>query len=700
MLTLLAVVCIITTAATAHEARAQNSGPTLTLIGVDDSAFPRLTLRLSAVNAAGQPITGLTASSIEILEDNQPAEVISVRDVSDTTQGIAVVLAIDVSESMMGEPLEAARQSAIAFVESLGPNDEVAVLAFATAVQQIQPFTTDKAAATAAIEKLQAGGVTALYDAANQAVLTASAASLPRRAVILLGDGAEYGGASLSSPEDAYEAARASGVTIHTIALGFNADTAYLQKLSGLTGGAALAAPTPDELDTQWQSIAGLMRQLIEVIVKSSVPGDGQTHTLTVRVKVGSSQAEATGTFRSAPVTPTITVSGLAPGEVIDSVTPITADVDAQGTAAAVTFRVDGAVIARDDSPPWMIELDPLTLRSGARELTVEAADDSGTTGSTAISFEVAPLPPSVSLNLQEGQLIESPLSLAPEIKSQNGVKEVVVAVDGKTAAALSEAPYRFALDPANYSGGTHVLAVTVTDASGLSSTAEVGFSVPRAAVPVWIIGLAAVILLAVAMVAFVFARRTPTAAPRPTGARLEVLSGPDRGKVFAVTNERQAIGRMTSAPIHLADPTGALHLSREHARVWQSEGAAFIEDAGSRHGTFANDEQVTAPVRLADGARLKLGEVELVFHGAPVAAEDLRATQFDPAALAQFEVDAPLPETDQEEGRARRTKLKETLPEPPPDESEGGDEARHTKAKPEEESDDDETRRTLKKPE
>ncbi|MEK7278350.1 MAG: Ig-like domain-containing protein, partial [Chloroflexota bacterium] len=467
-----------------------------------------------------------------------------------------------------------------------------------------------------------AGGVTALYDAANQAVLTASAASLPRRAVILLGDGAEYGGASLSSPDDAYEAARAGGVTIHTIALGFNADTAYFQQLSGLTGGAALAAPAPAALAAQWQSIAALMRQLIEVIIKSGVPGDGQTHALTVRVKIGSSQAEATGTFRSAPVTPTITVSGLAAGETVDAVTPITAEVDAQGTAAAVTFSVDGEVIARDDSPPWTIELDPLTLRSGAHELAVEAADESGTTGSAAISFEVSPLPPGVSLNLLEGQAVESPLSLTPEIKSQNGVKEVFVAVDGKTAATLSEAPYRFALDPADYSGGTHVLAVTVTDASGLSSTVEVGFSVPRAATPVWIIGLAAMILLAAALAAFVIARRIPPAPPKPTGARLEVVSGPDRGKVFAVTNERRAIGRMTSAPIHLADPTGALKLSREHARVWQSEGAAFIEDAGSRHGTFANGEQVTAPVRLADGARLKLGEVELVFHGAPVAAE------------------------------------------------------------------------------
>jgi putative peptide zinc metalloprotease protein len=84
--------------------------------------------------------------------------------------------------------------------------------------------------------------------------------------------------------------------------------------------------------------------------------------------------------------------------------------------------------------------------------------------------------------------------------------------------------------------------------------------------------------------------------------APLELVLG-DSTRV-PVMNE-MTIGRAPEATLVLSDPT----VSRVHARI--SEGA-LLEDAGSSHGTFLDGEKVTAPSPLRDGARIRLGDLEL----------------------------------------------------------------------------------------
>ena len=49
--------------------------------------------------------------------------------------------------------------------------------------------------------------------------------------------------------------------------------------------------------------------------------------------------------------------------------------------------------------------------------------------------------------------------------------------------------------------------------------------------------------------------------------------------------------------------------ISRLHSRLTVSEGAVFVEDAGSRGGTFVNDVQVTGMVPFRTGDRLRVGD-------------------------------------------------------------------------------------------
>ena len=73
-------------------------------------------------------------------------------------------------------------------------------------------------------------------------------------------------------------------------------------------------------------------------------------------------------------------------------------------------------------------------------------------------------------------------------------------------------------------------------------------------------------------------------------------------------------VGRDAACGVRLDDPT----VSARHARVWpDSSGELFVEDLGSRNGTWVDGVAVTAVARLDDGALLRLGATELRFRAA-----------------------------------------------------------------------------------
>lgn len=55
--------------------------------------------------------------------------------------------------------------------------------------------------------------------------------------------------------------------------------------------------------------------------------------------------------------------------------------------------------------------------------------------------------------------------------------------------------------------------------------------------------------------------------------------------------------------------------VSRHHARVVVTDGAAHLEDLGSKNGTLVNGERVSSSTPLANGDRIKIGAASLVYR-------------------------------------------------------------------------------------
>ena len=70
-------------------------------------------------------------------------------------------------------------------------------------------------------------------------------------------------------------------------------------------------------------------------------------------------------------------------------------------------------------------------------------------------------------------------------------------------------------------------------------------------------------------------------------------------------------IGRKPEKDIVLKDA----RVSRDHAKFSCEEGVYFIEDEGSRHGTFVNGDRIQAQRLLADGDVVQIGDRSFRFE-------------------------------------------------------------------------------------
>jgi DNA-binding winged helix-turn-helix (wHTH) protein len=70
-------------------------------------------------------------------------------------------------------------------------------------------------------------------------------------------------------------------------------------------------------------------------------------------------------------------------------------------------------------------------------------------------------------------------------------------------------------------------------------------------------------------------------------------------------------LGREEDGVLWIDAPT----VSRRHARIVVKEDSAVLEDLGSKNGTHLKGVRLTAPVPLADGDEIWLGQVPLTFR-------------------------------------------------------------------------------------
>ena len=210
---------------------------------------------------------------------------------SSTTEGIEIVLSIDISGSMLArdfqpDRMEAAKQTAAQFIADR-PNDRIGLVVFAGESFTQSPLTTDRATLQMLLGQIRSGLVddgTAIGNGLATAINRLRESNAESRVIILLTDGVNNSGQI--APLTAAELAKSYGIRVYTIGVGTHGtapypaydrfgrmvyidapveiDEAMLAEVAGETGGEYFRATDNNSLAEVYRRIDALEKSRIE----------------------------------------------------------------------------------------------------------------------------------------------------------------------------------------------------------------------------------------------------------------------------------------------------------------------------------------------------------------------------------------------------------------------------------------------------
>jgi VWFA-related protein len=145
-----------------------------------------LRLNVSVTDRNGRALSGLRAQDFTLFENGQERKIV---DVVPVNAPFNLVLLLDVSGSVE-ERIDFIRKAARNFLATVSPQDRISIISFRDDIQIISEFTTDRQRLSVSLDKIDAGGGTALYDAlAYTLVDTLKPLRGERTAIVILSDG-------------------------------------------------------------------------------------------------------------------------------------------------------------------------------------------------------------------------------------------------------------------------------------------------------------------------------------------------------------------------------------------------------------------------------------------------------------------------------------------------------------------------------
>jgi serine phosphatase RsbU (regulator of sigma subunit)/pSer/pThr/pTyr-binding forkhead associated (FHA) protein len=117
--------------------------------------------------------------------------------------------------------------------------------------------------------------------------------------------------------------------------------------------------------------------------------------------------------------------------------------------------------------------------------------------------------------------------------------------------------------------------------------------------------------------------------------ASLQILKGANEGALVPLEGDKFVLGRNPDCAIVIP----VTSVSREHAQIVRVQGKFFIEDRGSRNGTFVNNQAISARTALKHNDKIRICDFQAAFLEAaqPEPSNDDQAEE-DPGATSTVE--------------------------------------------------------------
>lgn len=545
-----------------------------------------------------EPVQGLSLPNVKALEDGNA---IDIQSVSQTSEPMSIVLAIDTSGSMQAKDksgktsIKAAKDSAVEFISMLGNKDRIALFSFDNETNFHSDFSIDHEATIKAVNGLSAKyrAATRLYDTALEAVKKASEIPRGRRAVILLTDGKDEKGdgtCSIHSSNDVIDAAttKTIRVPIYTMGVGPQVDAKELARIASLTGGRSMLASSIAELPGFYRIIANqLKNQYMIEYISHSPSGE---HSLVIKVEKDGSLEQDEKRFWSPPLPvmqpPKVVILSPDPTDPVKGIVRFKVEATPEEGISKIRYYIDSTLKEEYTTPPFgEFQWDTTGLVQGLHVVRVEAVHKNGRIGSAEVTLKVVP-----------------PLPVEPAVKPvviPSGIPSETVEGRGGIPALLcigiALVLIIIAVSCYLWNHRKRKRSETPIEISRVKEITQPAIQEKRGIekpfIPVQEDNEATAMDV----------RSTLDPLAKLTVLKSQKL---DLGATFKVLGTTE-IGRGVENKVRIPDKP----VSRRHAVIYYSGGKFYIRDLNSTYGTKLNGLEVTpSGVVLEDGAQIQLG--------------------------------------------------------------------------------------------
>ena len=230
------------------------------------------------VTDRGRPVRGLGPADFDVTDNGVPQRVDLV---SFEQLPLNVVLALDMSDSVIGERLTHLRGAGRSLVAGLKAGDQAALVTFSEAVALRAGPTVDLERVRAALEAAEPSGTTSIVDA-SFAALTVGESGVGRALVMLFSDGLDT--ASWLQADQVIDIARRCDAVVYAVSAG-GIKQRFLERLTDETGGRQVRVESTKDVGAAFLDILDEFRQRYVVSYTPTGVAREGWHRLTVRVK-------------------------------------------------------------------------------------------------------------------------------------------------------------------------------------------------------------------------------------------------------------------------------------------------------------------------------------------------------------------------------------------------------------------------------
>ncbi|MCB9108633.1 MAG: FHA domain-containing protein [Anaerolineales bacterium] len=371
---------------------------------IDVSAF------VSVTDETGRPVSGLTAGDFILTENDQPIQSQSL-SVAPATNSLTAVLLIDASARMADvgpdrvRTLDAAKDSAVGFIDALTDGDMVAVYEYDRQIRTLQTMTYDhNYAIDRGVNRLNASQSESacLFDAllAVQQELIQDSPDGQQAVVVITGSstGAADGACGGTALDDLLNLETKTGnpIPVYSVGIGEAVDSDDLEQLSSRTGGQSFAALDAKSLIDQVLLVSTQLKNQYEINYTTGLNDAVAKVSLVERASQQSAQRNVVipevvipTPTPPPPYTIALTVEQSGSGQLT-----VNARVPDDISLKQTQLFINNNLVQRSVTPPFgRFEIGLNELGSGKHNIRVRATDVDGVEASAEVDLTLT-LPP------------------------------------------------------------------------------------------------------------------------------------------------------------------------------------------------------------------------------------------------------------------------------------------------------------------